>query len=257
MPRSATTALSASEPATPSASDRSGSTPAKHSRVAERSRARGPARSWMRSSARCGPRAGADARLPRSRNALCRPGSAAMITSFWPRGSPTASRHASVDRGARRHRPDVLDRPAGQKSFGCRASSRRGLVVGREGRRGRRLPLFAVWFVIVVEVRGRRGRRRRGAVGGRRSVSCASVTKASRLSATSVGESIGRMNSHTAARSAFSPPGRASRSLRRHSVCAERLGAGDAGGVEHERGSPAGGQLGDASQRVAVRERAL
>ncbi len=41
-----------------------------------------------------------------------------------------------------------------------------------------------------------------------------SMTNASRLSATSAGESIGRMNSHTAARSAPSPPGSASRSLR-------------------------------------------
>ena len=40
------------------------------------------------------------------------------------------------------------------------------------------------------------------------------MTNASRLSATSAGESIGRMNSHTAARSAPSPPGNASRSLR-------------------------------------------
>ena len=45
--------------------------------------------------------------------------------------------------------------------------------------------------------------------------------------------------------------------LARHPLGAERLGAGDAGGVEHERGCPAGGELGDAAQRVGVGERAL
>jgi hypothetical protein len=41
-----------------------------------------------------------------------------------------------------------------------------------------------------------------------------SSTNASWLSAASPGESIGRMNSHTALRSGLSPPGRASRSVR-------------------------------------------
>ena len=45
--------------------------------------------------------------------------------------------------------------------------------------------------------------------------------------------------------------------LARHALGAERLGAGDAVGVEHERGCPAGGELGDAAQRVGVGERAL
>ena len=65
------------------------------------------------------------------------------------------------------------------------------------------------------------------------------------------------MNSHTAARSAPSPPGSASRSLRAIALGAERFGAGHAGGVEHERGCPAGGELGDAAERVGVGERAF
>jgi hypothetical protein len=40
-----------------------------------------------------------------------------------------------------------------------------------------------------------------------------------------------------------------------HALGAERLGAGDAGGVEDECGGPAGGELGDAAERVAVGER--
>ena len=65
------------------------------------------------------------------------------------------------------------------------------------------------------------------------------------------------MNSQTVARSAPSPPGSASRELARHPLRAERLGAGDAGGVEHERGAQARGELGDAPERVGVGERAF
>jgi signal transduction histidine kinase len=42
-----------------------------------------------------------------------------------------------------------------------------------------------------------------------------------------------------------------------HPLRAERLGAGDTAGVEHERGCPASGELGDASERVGVGERAV
>ena len=42
-----------------------------------------------------------------------------------------------------------------------------------------------------------------------------------------------------------------------HALGAECLGAGDAGGVEHEGGAPAGDELGDAAQRVGVVEGAL
>ena len=80
---------------------------------------------------------------------------------------------------------------------------------------------------------------------------------ASRLSATRVGESIGRMNSQTAVRSGFSPPGSASRELAGDPLGAERLGARDAVGVEHERGGPAGGELRDSAERVGVVERSL
>ena len=45
--------------------------------------------------------------------------------------------------------------------------------------------------------------------------------------------------------------------LARHPLAAERLGAGDAVGVEHEGGAPAGDELGDRAQRVGVCERAL
>jgi hypothetical protein len=40
-------------------------------------------------------------------------------------------------------------------------------------------------------------------------------------------------------------------------LCAEHLGAGDTAGVEHERSRPAGGELGDASERIGVGERAF
>jgi hypothetical protein len=46
-----------------------------------------------------------------------------------------------------------------------------------------------------------------------------STTNASPVSATSTGESIGRMNSHTGRGSASSPPGSASRSLRSSALC--------------------------------------
>ena len=45
--------------------------------------------------------------------------------------------------------------------------------------------------------------------------------------------------------------------LARHPLAAERLGAGDAVGVEQERGAPARYELGDAAQRIGVVERAL
>ena len=105
----------------------------------------------------------------------------------------------------------------------------------------------------LVEVGGSAVRRR-----GRRCVSShSSLMNTSRLSATSAGESIGRMNSQTRARSGLSPPGSASRELARHPLRAERLGACDAGGVEHERGAQPCGELGDAAERVGVVERAL
>ncbi len=53
------------------------------------------------------------------------------------------------------------------------------------------------------------------------------------------GESIGLRNSGTAARSGLGPAGRAPPSLRGHPFGAERLGAGEAVGVELERGGPA------------------
>jgi hypothetical protein len=42
-----------------------------------------------------------------------------------------------------------------------------------------------------------------------------------------------------------------------HALGAERLGAGDAGGVEHEGGGEAGDGLGDAAQRLGVVEGTL
>ena len=45
--------------------------------------------------------------------------------------------------------------------------------------------------------------------------------------------------------------------LARHALGPQRFGAGDGGGVEHEGGCPAGGELGDASERVGVVERAF
>ena len=71
------------------------------------------------------------------------------------------------------------------------------------------------------------------------------------------GESIGRRNSQTAARSGLSPPGQRVGELAGHAFGAERFGAGDAVGVEYERGGPAGGELRDAAERVRVVERAL
>jgi hypothetical protein len=62
------------------------------------------------------------------------------------------------------------------------------------------------------------------------------------------------MKSQTAARSGCAPPGRASCS-RRALRGAERLGAGDAVGVEQERGGPAGDEAGDGAQRVGLGER--
>ena len=84
-----------------------------------------------------------------------------------------------------------------------------------------------------------------------------SLMKASRLSAASVGESIGRRNSQTAVRSGLSPPGRRVGEFAGHAFGAERLGAGDAVGVQRECGGPAGGELGDAAERVGVGERAV
>ena len=60
---------------------------------------------------------------------------------------------------------------------------------------------------------------------------------------TRAGESIGRMNSQTAARSALFAAGEGVAQLARHALGAERLGAGDAVGVEEERGGPAGDEL--------------
>jgi hypothetical protein len=65
------------------------------------------------------------------------------------------------------------------------------------------------------------------------------------------------MNSQTPQGRGPSPPGSASRSCALHPFSAERLGTGDAGLVERERGRPAGGELRDAAQRVGVGERAL
>ena len=114
--------------------------------------------------------------------------------------------------------PHVLDRPAGEKRGQRRLDADRGppaqsLMAGAGGRQadGTTLPRRLARR----RGRARRGRTPRGGRRGRRSSRrSSSTTNASRLSATSAGESIGRMNSHTAARSAPSPPGSASRSLR-------------------------------------------
>ncbi len=58
--------------------------------------------------------------------------------------------------------------------------------------------------------------------------------------AMSAGESMGRVNSHTAARKAPSPPGSASRSLRAMLSDPSTFGAGRGAGVEHEGGNPSG-----------------
>jgi hypothetical protein len=55
------------------------------------------------------------------------------------------------------------------------------------------------------------------------------------------------MNSQIAVRSGCSPPGSASESLRAHALPAERLGAGDPVGVEHECGADPREELGDAA----------
>jgi hypothetical protein len=45
--------------------------------------------------------------------------------------------------------------------------------------------------------------------------------------------------------------------LATHSVRAERLGASDAGGIEHERGAQPRGELCDSPERIGVLDRAL
>ena len=65
------------------------------------------------------------------------------------------------------------------------------------------------------------------------------------------------MSAHTAARSGAVAVGQRVAEPSGHALGAERGGARDAVGVEHERGGPARDQLRDPVQRVGVGERAL
>ena len=65
------------------------------------------------------------------------------------------------------------------------------------------------------------------------------------------------MNSQTASRSGPGPPGSASLELAAHAFGAECFGAGDAVGVEHERGGEPCEELRDPVEWVAVGERAV
>ena len=99
---------------------------------------------------------------------------------------------------------------------------------------------------------------RRGGRRGRRSFRRSSwVTNASRLSATSAGESIGRRNSQTRCPERAVAAWERVAELAGHAIGAERFGAGDAVGVEREGGAKPGGELRDPAQRVWVLERAL
>ena len=62
---------------------------------------------------------------------------------------------------------------------------------------------------------------------------------------------MGRRKSQTAARSGLGPPGRGVLEFAGHAFGAECFGAGDAVGVEHEGGGPAGGEVRDAAEWVA------
>ena len=122
-------------------------------------------------------------------------------------------------RGELAYLPDVPDRPPRERRRAASAPGRRSSHPEADGRGGR-------------TARGRRGSYADSASGSSSRASSSRsdaarwpsrstvvpalslTTNASRLSAISARESIGRMNSHTAARSAPSPPGSPSRSLR-------------------------------------------